>query len=101
MPPGDERLQRATWWTAAVLDDALAHMVDHFDRAWLIERVEHEAELVPDPGVYPSPSLGPGQRFASKGCWIVRLDPAAPGGVAPVGPRRRVPEPPSAPSPAR
>jgi hypothetical protein len=58
--------------------------------AWLIERVEHEAELVPDPGAYPSPSLGPGQRFASKGCWIVRLDPAAPGGLAPIGPWRRV-----------
>lgn len=101
MPPGDERLQRATWWTAAVLDDALAHMVDRFDRAWLVERVEHEAELVPDPGVYPSPSLGPGQRFASKGCWIVRLDPAAPGGVAPVGSRRRVPESRPPPSPGR
>jgi mono/diheme cytochrome c family protein len=92
LPPGDERLQRATWWTAAVLDDALAHMVDRFDRAWLVERVEHEAELVPDPGVFPPLSLGPGQRFASKGLWIVRLDPAAPGGVAPVGPWRRVPE---------
>jgi hypothetical protein len=92
LPPGDERLQRATWWTAAVLDDALAHMVDRFDRAWLVERVEHEVELVPDPAVYPPLSLGPGQRFASKGLWIVRLDPAAPGGVTPVGPWQRVPE---------
>lgn len=92
LPPGDERLQRATWWTAAVLDDALAHMVDRFDRAWLVERVEHEAELVPDPAVYPPLSLGPGQRFASKGLWLVRLDPAAPGGVTPVGPWQRVPE---------
>jgi hypothetical protein len=75
-----------------VLDDALAHMVDRFDRAWLVERVEHEAELIADPGVYPPLSLGPGQRFAAKGLWIVRLDPAAPGGVAPVGPWRRVPE---------
>lgn len=91
LPPGDERLQRATWWTAAVLDHALAHMIDRLDRAWLVERVEHEAELVPDPGVYPAASLGPGQRFAAKGLWIVGLDPAAPGGVAPIGPWRRVP----------
>lgn len=91
LPPGDERLQRSTWWTMAVLDHALAHMVDHFDRAWLVERVEHEAELVPDPAVHPPLSLGPGQRFASKGLWIVRLDPSAVGGVAPVGTWRRVP----------
>ncbi|HEX6202244.1 MAG TPA: hypothetical protein VF100_04505, partial [Thermoanaerobaculia bacterium] len=91
VPPGDERLQLATWWTAAVVDHALAHMVDRFDRAWLVERVEHEAELVMDPGVYPAPALGPGQRFASKGTWIVRLEPVAAGGVVPVGERWRVP----------
>ena len=34
--------------------------------------VEQETESTANPGVFPHMSLGPGQRFASKGCYIVR-----------------------------
>ena len=55
-------------------------MVDHFSRDYFIESVEHEAESLPNPGVFPHLSLGPGQRFASKGSYIVKPSDRAPGG---------------------
>jgi len=48
-------------------------MVDNFSGEYLIETIEHEAETSINPGVFPRLSLGPGQRFASKGTYIVRL----------------------------
>ncbi len=35
--------------------------------------------------IYPRLTLGPGQRFASKGAYIVRVDPADPARLTPVG----------------
>lgn len=76
-----ERLQLATWFALAVADHSLTHVVDNFSRDYFVESVEEETENALDPGLFPSLSLGPGQRFASKGCYIVRL---ADGGVAAV-----------------
>jgi cytochrome oxidase Cu insertion factor (SCO1/SenC/PrrC family) len=80
-----ERLQLATHFALAVTDHALGHLVTGFSREYFLERVEHEAERSLDPGLYPHLSLGPGQRVAAKGCYVVRLDPEAPGGVQPDG----------------
>jgi hypothetical protein len=80
-----ERLQLAAHYAFAVADHALGHLVTGFSREYFLERVEHEAERSLDPGLYPHLSLGPGQRVAAKGCYVVRLDPEAPGGVLPDG----------------
>ena len=77
--PGDERLQLDTYFALSVADHALAHLVERFDRAYFVERVEHEVETALNPGVYPRLSLGPGQRLAAKGCYLVR--PTADDGV--------------------
>jgi hypothetical protein len=50
-----------------------------------VESFEHEAENALNPGVYPRLALGPGQRFASKGCYVVRLADGSPGGIEAVG----------------
>ena len=52
-------------------------MVDRFSREYLLEYVEHEAENALNPGTYPELALGPDQRFASKGAYVVRVDPGA------------------------
>ncbi|HEX9943472.1 MAG TPA: SCO family protein [Thermoanaerobaculia bacterium] len=68
-----ERLQLATWFTLAVTDHSLTHIVESFSRDFFVESVEEETENALNPGVFPSLSLGPGQRFASKGSYVVRL----------------------------
>jgi cytochrome c553 len=68
-----ERLQLDTWFALAVTDHSLMHIVDTFSRDFFVESVEEETEKALNPGVFPSLSLGPGQRFASKGSYVVPL----------------------------
>ena len=74
-----EPTQLNTYFTLSVVDHALTHLVEHFSREYFMESIEHETENALNPGIYPHLSLGPGQRFASKGSYIVKL--AADGGV--------------------
>lgn len=78
---GDERTELDTYFTLTALDDALSRMADHFSRDLLIETLERQVEVDFNPGVYPRLALGPGQRFASKGCYVVKLAPGQPEGV--------------------
>ena len=80
------RIQFDTYYALTILQHGLEHIVDDFSRDYLLEYVEHEAENALNPGTYPRLGLGPGQRFASKGAFVVRLDAGAPGGFAPVSP---------------
>jgi hypothetical protein len=68
-----ERLQLNTWFTLAVADHALVNLAGNFSRDYFVESVERETEGTPNPGVFPRLSLGPGQRFASKGSYIVKV----------------------------
>lgn len=74
VPKGVERVQFDAWYTMALLDYSLTHMVENFSRDYLIETIENEAETEVNPGVYPELTLGPGQRFASRGAYIVKAD---------------------------
>lgn len=84
-----QRLQRATSWlqarglgaharrvaidayfAAAITGEALAHLMDSFSRDYLVETVEHEISTTILASSYPALSLGPDQRFASKGLYI-------------------------------
>ncbi len=80
--PSAERLQLDTWFTLAVADNALSRLGGRISRDAFIERVEEETESTLNPGVYPRLSLGPGQRFASTGSYIVALNGEASGVTA-------------------
>jgi hypothetical protein len=69
---GNERVQFDTWFTMALLDYSMSRMVENFSQDYLIEMIENEAETSLNPGVFPRLSLGPGQRFASRGAYIVK-----------------------------
>jgi cytochrome oxidase Cu insertion factor (SCO1/SenC/PrrC family)/cytochrome c553 len=80
----DDRLELDTWFTLSLTESALMHLVGGISRDAFVEIVERETERVPNPGVYPRLTLGPGQRFASRSCAL--LQPLGEG-VAPVGER--------------
>ena len=84
IPPGDERLQGNAFFAAAIAVEALGELLDFFSRDYFLEKVEHMVETTVTPSAYPRLSLGPGQRFASKGSYILRYEPES-GGFIPVG----------------
>lgn len=71
IPPGDARTQANAFFAASIAGDAIAHIGDNFSREYFIERIEQMAETSLAPSIYPRLSLGPGQRFASRGGYIV------------------------------
>lgn len=68
----DEAIQLNTYFALSVTEHSLRHMVGHFSRDYLIERIEHETENGLNPGVYARMSLAPGQRFASGEVRLIR-----------------------------
>lgn len=73
IPLTDERAQANAFFAATVTGDAVSHLGDNFSRDYLIERIEQMTQTSLSPSIYPHPSLGPGQRFASKGSYVVRF----------------------------
>jgi hypothetical protein len=82
IPLVDERLQTDTWLACGLASETLKHMVDTFVPDYLIERLEDTVEHRIITGYYPRLSLGPHQRFGSKGGFLVHLD--APNGTRPI-----------------
>jgi hypothetical protein len=78
---GPERIQLNTYFALSIADHSLAHLVENFSRDYFIENIEQETENALNPGIFPHLSLGPGQRFASKGSYIVKLSDKAKGGL--------------------
>jgi hypothetical protein len=68
----DERVQANTYFVATVAGDSITHLFHNFSRDYFIERVEHMVNRSLVASVYPHLSLGPGQRFASKGAYLVK-----------------------------
>ncbi|MGJ0484516.1 MAG: amino acid ABC transporter substrate-binding protein [Methylomicrobium sp.] len=73
LPITHERIQFNTYYALNLLQYSLEHVVNHFSRDYLLEYMEHEAENALNPGTFPRLSLGPEQRFASKGAYLVQL----------------------------
>ena len=73
-----ERIRLDTFFTFAMAADALERLAGNFSRAYFVETIERETERTANPGVYPRLGLGAGQRFAAKGCYLVKLAAAGP-----------------------
>lgn len=75
---GEEEVQINAYFAMTVAGEALTHMMDSFSREYFVERVEHGVTSTLAPSWFPKLGLGPDQRFASKGVYIVSA--GAPGG---------------------
>jgi hypothetical protein len=73
VPVTDVQLQADTYLACGLLSEVLSHMVDTFVRDYMVERLETMLEHRVITGYYPRLTLAPGQRFASKGGYIVRF----------------------------
>ncbi|MBI3776649.1 MAG: hypothetical protein HY273_14100 [Gammaproteobacteria bacterium] len=69
----DDILQPNTFFALALAGEVLKHMPPDFSREYFIERIEDMAETTPVFSTYHNVSLGPNQRYASKGAYMVRL----------------------------
>jgi mono/diheme cytochrome c family protein len=81
----DERAQTGAFFAVTLASDALKELRGYYTRDYLVERIEHMVDSSVTTSVYPRLNLAPGVRFASKGCYIVRLtdgDPPAPVAVS-------------------
>lgn len=73
-----ERIRLDTLFAFGMASDALERLAGNFSRAYFVETIERETERTANPGVYPRLGLGAGQRFAAKGCYLVKLAAAGP-----------------------
>jgi hypothetical protein len=68
-----ERVQSDTYLACGILAETLTDMLDSFVREYLVERIEDMLSYRAITGYYPRLGLAQGQRFASKGGYIVRF----------------------------
>jgi hypothetical protein len=68
-----DRLQMQTYYALSQLQYTVSQLIHDFYRDYLIESIERVAEAELNPGTHPSLALGPNQRFASKGAYIMQL----------------------------
>ncbi len=71
---GDFRVQEQTYFAFQLVAHALSHMRDDLDREFLVELLEHTGRMGDFSASYGRLSFGPGQRFLSKGAWVIRAD---------------------------
>jgi hypothetical protein len=75
IPVVAERVQVDTYIACQVLSEAVGHAFADMVPDYLIEQIENMISVKLFDGYYPRLGLAPGQRFASKGGYIVRLAP--------------------------
>jgi hypothetical protein len=68
-----QKLQANTFFVLRAIGRTIMHLRDKFSREYFIELVEHISEKLLVSSVYPRLTLGPGQRYASKGAYILKL----------------------------
>jgi hypothetical protein len=73
IPVVAQQVQADTFLACGLLAETLSHMVDTFVPDYLVERTQDALEHRVLTGYYPRLSLATGQRFASKGGYLVRF----------------------------
>ena len=73
IPAADETLLLNAYLAATATGMVVTHIKDTYSREFLLERMEHRLGTANELSIYPHLSLGPGQRFASKGSYIVQI----------------------------
>ncbi len=73
IPVVDEQVQADTFLACGLLAETLSDMADNFVPDYLVERVQDMLAHRIITGYYPHLSLAPGQRFASKGGYVVHF----------------------------
>ena len=73
IPVVAEQVQADTYLACGLLAEALSHMVDNFVPDYLVERIEDMLDHRLITGYYPRLALATGQRFASKGGYVVHF----------------------------
>jgi cytochrome c553 len=68
-----ERIQTDTYLSCVILSETMGHMLDSFVRDFLLERMEMMLSRRLVNGYFAHLGLAPGQRFASKGGYLVHL----------------------------
>ena len=76
IPVVAERVQTDTYIACSVVAETLSSMLDDFVRDYLVERVEVMLSSRIINGYFPRLGLAPGQRFASKGGYLVHFTEA-------------------------
>jgi hypothetical protein len=74
LPLVDELFQLEVFFNTLLLTDLSSQMLDNFYRDYLVERAEDMLSWGTNITAYPRLSLAPGQRFASKGAYIARIE---------------------------
>lgn len=69
--PVDKEITANSYFAMTLLTRSINHLRSNFSRNYLIERIEHMLDNNVFDSVYPHLSLGPDQRHASKGCYII------------------------------
>jgi hypothetical protein len=64
-------------YAITMVGEALAHLMDSFSRDYFVETIEHDLSTTLLSSLFPPLTLGPDQRYASKGVYL--LDPAVEG----------------------
>ena len=77
IPVVAERVQTDTYLACGILTEAAGHMLDNLVPTYLVELLETQLSHRLVNGYYPRLGLAPGQRFASKGGYLVRFDGAS------------------------
>jgi hypothetical protein len=62
-----------TFTAIKLLMGAIKHARSHFNRAYIIELLEHKLDKSVLTGMYPKLTIGPNQRYASRGGYIMRV----------------------------
>lgn len=76
----DDKVLGDTFTSVMLLGNALRHLRGNYYRDYVLELLEHKVENAVVTSVYPRLSIGPGQRYASKGAYILKIskDPKHP-----------------------
>jgi hypothetical protein len=73
IPITDLRMQAKIYFIGWMLPGAVKHMRSEFFREYFLEKFDLMNDQDYAIAVYPRLTFGPGQRYASKGCYIVQL----------------------------